>query len=126
MKNITQTSNLLDDVFQVKRMQVRVIGTHVTFAYIHTYIHTSLCWKVDKLMRIRRLLTRLEFLSELPERLSEMIDKKNYQVQLYVCMYICMYVCMYGIYQPGFLMYVRMFASMYVYSCICIKGRMPV
>ena len=54
MKNITQTSNLLDDVFQVKRMQVRVIGTHVTFAhihthtyiytYMHTFMHTILCW----------------------------------------------------------------------------------
>jgi len=60
-------------------------------------------------MRVRRLLTRLEFLSELPERLSEMIDKKNYQVQRkelyslmdhvnlpsYICMYFCLYVCMF-------------------------------
>ena len=29
--------------------------------------------KVDKLVRVRRLLSRLEFLSELPEKLSEMI-----------------------------------------------------
>jgi len=40
MKNITQTSNLLDDVFQVKRMQVKVDGLLVTHTFIHTYIHT--------------------------------------------------------------------------------------
>jgi len=40
---------------------------------------------VDKLVRIRRLLTRLEFLSELPERLAVMIDKQSYKeaVELY-------------------------------------------
>lgn len=41
--------------------------------------------QVDKLVRVRRLLNRLEFLSELPERLAEMIDNKMYKeaVQLY-------------------------------------------
>jgi hypothetical protein len=40
---------------------------------------------VDKLVRVRRLLHRLEFLSELPERLATMIDHKQYKeaVQLY-------------------------------------------
>ncbi len=41
--------------------------------------------QVDKLVRVKRLLERLEFLSELPERLSKMIDQKMYKeaVQLY-------------------------------------------
>ena len=41
--------------------------------------------KVDKLVRVRRLLSRLEFLSELPEKLAEMISKEHYKeaVQLY-------------------------------------------
>jgi hypothetical protein len=41
--------------------------------------------KVDKLVRVRRLLERLEFLNELPERLEEMIIAKQYKeaVQLY-------------------------------------------
>ena len=34
------------------------------------------CYQVDKLVRVRRLLSRLEFLSELPEKLSEMIEKE--------------------------------------------------
>lgn len=40
---------------------------------------------VDKLVRVRRLLDRLEFLSELPEKLSRMIDSCMYKdaVQLY-------------------------------------------
>lgn len=40
---------------------------------------------MDKLVRVKRLLERLEFLSELPERLSKMIDQKMYKeaVQLY-------------------------------------------
>lgn len=32
--------------------------------------------KVNKLVRVRRLLSRLEFLSELPEKLSEMIREE--------------------------------------------------
>lgn len=41
--------------------------------------------RVDKLVRVRRLLERLEFLSELPEKLASMIAKEQYQraVQLY-------------------------------------------
>lgn len=41
--------------------------------------------KVDKIVRVRRLLDRLEFLSELPERLAKMIDNKLYfeAVKLY-------------------------------------------
>ena len=41
--------------------------------------------KVDKLVRVRRLLSRLEFLSELPEKLAEMISQEHYKeaVQLY-------------------------------------------
>jgi len=41
--------------------------------------------KVEKLVRVRRLLKRLEFLTELPERLTGMIDRKEYDaaVQLY-------------------------------------------
>jgi len=41
--------------------------------------------KIDKLARIRRLLTRLEFLSELPERLESMIEQGMYKqaIQLY-------------------------------------------
>jgi hypothetical protein len=35
--------------------------------------------KVDKLVRVRRLLSRLEFLSELPEKLAEMISKEMYK-----------------------------------------------
>ena len=40
---------------------------------------------MDKLVRVKRLLERLEFLSELPERLAKMIDDKMYKeaVQLY-------------------------------------------
>lgn len=36
-------------------------------------------------MRVKRLLSRLEFLSELPEKLAEMIQKEHYKeaVQLY-------------------------------------------
>ena len=51
----------LDNVFEAKRTQV------------------------DKLVRIKRLLNRLEFLSELPEKLAAMIDKKEYKpaVELY-------------------------------------------
>ena len=47
---IANTSARLDSVFEEKRAQV------------------------DKLVRVRRLLQRLEFLSELPERLSAMIE----------------------------------------------------
>ena len=41
--------------------------------------------KIDKLARIKRLLTRLEFLSELPERLESMIEQGMYKqaIQLY-------------------------------------------
>ena len=41
--------------------------------------------RVEKLVRVQRLLKRLEFLTELPERLTEMIDRKEYNaaVQLY-------------------------------------------
>lgn len=41
--------------------------------------------KVDKLVRVKRLLNRLEFLSELPERLERMIEKEMYTsaIQLY-------------------------------------------
>ena len=41
--------------------------------------------QVDKLVRVQRLLERLEFLSELPERLAAMIDAKQYReaVRLY-------------------------------------------
>ena len=41
--------------------------------------------KVAKLVRVRRLLTRLTFLSELPEKLAEMIDREQYSkaVRLY-------------------------------------------
>ena len=41
--------------------------------------------EVDKLLRIRRLLDRLEFLSELPEKLALMIGSKHYKeaVELY-------------------------------------------
>ncbi len=41
--------------------------------------------KVDKIVRVRRLLYRLEFLSELPELLAAMIDNKQYieAVKLY-------------------------------------------
>jgi len=41
--------------------------------------------KVDKLVRVRRLLDRLDFLSELPEKLAVMINNKRYKeaVQLY-------------------------------------------
>lgn len=41
--------------------------------------------RIDKLVRVRRVLERLEFLSELPEKLSSMIHKEEYQraVQLY-------------------------------------------
>ena len=40
---------------------------------------------MDKLVRVRRLLDRLEFLNELPERLAVMISHKKYieAVQLY-------------------------------------------
>ena len=40
---------------------------------------------IDKLVRIKRLLTRLEFLSELPERLESMIEQGMYKqaIQLY-------------------------------------------
>ena len=40
---------------------------------------------IDKLVRIKRLLTRLEFLSELPERLESMIEQEMYKqaIQLY-------------------------------------------
>ena len=48
----------------------------------------SLCNKnkaVEKFVRVQRLLKRLEFLTELPERLTGMIDRKEYDaaVQLY-------------------------------------------
>jgi len=41
--------------------------------------------KIDKLTRVRRVLERLEFLSELPEKLASMIHKEDYQraVHLY-------------------------------------------
>lgn len=41
--------------------------------------------KVDKLVRVKRLLGKLEFLSELPEKLVELIDHGQYKraVQLY-------------------------------------------
>lgn len=41
--------------------------------------------QVDKLVRVRRLLDRLDFLSELPEKLAVMIDSKLYKdaVELY-------------------------------------------
>lgn len=41
--------------------------------------------KVEKLVRIRRLLMKLEFLSELPERLVELINQGQYKraVQIY-------------------------------------------
>lgn len=41
--------------------------------------------QVDKIVRVRRLLHRLEFLCELPERLAGMIDARQYKeaVQLY-------------------------------------------
>jgi len=41
--------------------------------------------KVEKFVRVQRLLKRLEFLTELPERLTGMIDRKEYDaaVQLY-------------------------------------------
>ena len=41
--------------------------------------------KIDKLTRVRRVLERLEFLSELPEKLASMIHREDYQraVQLY-------------------------------------------
>ena len=41
--------------------------------------------RIDKLVRIKRLLARLEFLSELPERLESMIEQEMYKpaIQLY-------------------------------------------
>lgn len=41
--------------------------------------------KISKLVRVRRLLHRLEFLSELPDKLAVMIDKEKYHeaVSLY-------------------------------------------
>lgn len=41
--------------------------------------------QVDKLVRVRRLLERLEFLCELPEKLATLIEKEHYReaVQLY-------------------------------------------
>jgi hypothetical protein len=41
--------------------------------------------QVDKLVRVGKLLSKLEFLCELPERLASMIDRKFYKeaVQLY-------------------------------------------
>lgn len=61
MSHIVTSSESLDQIFEYKRNQV------------------------DKLVRVRRLLNRLEFLSELPERLAAMIDHKLYKdaVQLY-------------------------------------------
>eukprot|EP00981_Chlorochromonas_danica_P006792 scaffold1490_cov162-Ochromonas_danica.AAC.38 len=61
MKVVALTSCELDGIFEVKRQQV------------------------DKLVRVRRLLDRLDFLSELPEKLAVMIDSKLYKdaVELY-------------------------------------------
>lgn len=61
MQVIASNSVQLDGVFEVKRQQV------------------------DKLVRVRRLLDRLDFLSELPEKLAGMIERKQYKeaVQLY-------------------------------------------
>jgi hypothetical protein len=51
--------------------------SHTQPALIHT--------QVDKLVRVRRLLDRLGFLNELPERLEGMIHHRHYKeaVQLY-------------------------------------------
>jgi hypothetical protein len=61
MDKITQISTNIDNSLHDKRM------------------------KVDKLVRVQRLLKKLEFLSELPEKLVELIDQGQYKraVQLY-------------------------------------------
>jgi hypothetical protein len=61
MERISQTASLMDNTMVENRS------------------------KVDKLVRVRRLLSRLEFLSELPEKLSDMIQRELYKeaVQLY-------------------------------------------
>ncbi len=54
-------------------------------AALSTTCYPLIAVQVDKLVRVRRLLHRLEFLSELPERLAGMIDQHQYReaVQLY-------------------------------------------
>eukprot|EP01038_Epipyxis_sp_PR26KG_P014371 gene14371-19274_t len=61
MNKISENCASLDNILQDKRNQI------------------------DKLVRVRRLLNRLEFLSELPEKLAAMIENKQYKeaVQLY-------------------------------------------
>eukprot|EP00598_Pedospumella_elongata_P004802 CAMPEP_0184980700 /NCGR_PEP_ID=MMETSP1098-20130426/10625_1 /TAXON_ID=89044 /ORGANISM="Spumella elongata, Strain CCAP 955/1" /LENGTH=1140 /DNA_ID=CAMNT_0027504173 /DNA_START=24 /DNA_END=3442 /DNA_ORIENTATION=+ len=51
---------------------------------LDSVLHPTRC-KVDKLVRVRRLLDRLGFLNELPERLEVMITHRHYKeaVQLY-------------------------------------------
>eukprot|EP01033_Poteriospumella_lacustris_P016192 gene16193-11584_t len=83
-KFITATETIKDMKNDVLSMDpdmhtVRATLTHIaTHAQqLDTAMETSR-QQVDKLVRIRRLLDRLEFLSELPDKLATMIDQRAY------------------------------------------------
>lgn len=82
IKRMKTNVDAMDDDMDAVKAKIETITT-TTIRLDQTL--TSKRTKIDKLVRIKRLLTRLEFLSELPERLEKMIEEEMYTaaIQLY-------------------------------------------
>eukprot|EP01035_Chromulina_nebulosa_P020213 gene20213-26242_t len=82
IKRMKSNVEIMDD--DITAVKLKMDKICVTSSNLDESLHEQRS-KVDKLIRIRRLLSRLEFLTELPERLQEMIENEMYQpaVQLY-------------------------------------------
>lgn len=82
IKRMKNNVEAMHDDMEALREKMESISTH-TQSLDNTM--SGNLTKVSKLVRVRRLLQRLEFLSELPERLAALIDQGEYgmAVKLY-------------------------------------------